>query len=298
MSPITDGEPDHDNAIHVSIPTDSRSVAAVEYTRADESLHHIFIFDGEVMASAYAFKALVIPFYKNFNPIADDKKLDFIYNRFGLGGKDEDGDSLKESMANSADLKHAFISYSLSRDDDMFGHWVDMLYGNIEGECPSSPWQRHCTLARVDITGEYEIYYRFESGYVDPDYGDIVEGGYKITVEREAKDADEGYYYIIPIEFLKEQILPDKFKAYERMFNMFMYAEKKVKMKWYQSTFFRFILFIVAIVVAAAVGFISVAQAITAVAMQVVNTIIAQIDPRLAAIIGLAFALYSMPTSI
>jgi len=292
MSPIVDGEPDHENAIHVELPTDSRSVAAVEYTRTDDSLYHIFIFDGEVMASAYAYKALVIPFYKDFNPIADDRKLDFIYNRFGLGGKDEDGDSLKDSMANSADLKHAFISYSLSRDDDLFGHWVDMLYGNIDGECPDN--SNSCTLARVDITGEYEIYYRLESGYID-DLGYEVEGGYKITVERESKDADEGYYYIIPVGFLKEQILPDKFKAYERMFNMFMYAEKKVKMKWYQSMFFRFIFFIVALVVAVAVGAISITQAITAAVMQVVNTVISQIDPRLAAILGLAFALYNMP---
>jgi hypothetical protein len=62
--------------------------------------------------------------------------------------------------------------------------------------------------------------------------------------------------------------------------------------------FFRFIFFIVAIVVAVAVGFISVTQAITAAVMQVVNTIIAQLDPRLAAVLGLAFALYSMPASL
>ena len=104
MSPVVDGEPDHEHAKHVMIPTDARSVAAVKYEDMHDDMHCIFIFDSEVTASAEAYKALVIPFYKNFNAVPDTRELDFIYGRFGLAGKDEDGDSLKESMASSADM--------------------------------------------------------------------------------------------------------------------------------------------------------------------------------------------------
>jgi hypothetical protein len=275
MTPVEEGDD-----IDVSIPTDNRSVAVIDYTRTDGTSNHIFIFDGEVKGSAYLFKAMIIPFYKNFNPVPDSRELDFIYGRFGLAGKDKDGDSLKESLANNADMKHCFISYSLSRDNDKFGKWVEYIYGsNDPGEVCVPQSHFDCfdtTISRVDIKGEYDIYYRLESGYYNPSDGSAMEGGYKITIERETKDADSGQYYIIPVDFLQKQKLPDKFNAYKEMFNMFMYAEKKVKVKWYQSLFFRFLFAIIAFVFVGPAALVAMA----------VNQVLQVIDPRLAAIIG------------
>jgi hypothetical protein len=133
------------------------------------------------------------------------------------------------------------------------------------------------------VYGEYQIYYELTSGYTDPDDGSYYEGGYKINVERETKNAEDGYYYIIPVTMMKKQTLPNKFEAYKRMFNMFMYSEKKVKMKWYQSLFFRFLFMIVAVIFAGPM----------VLATMMVGQILSSIDPRLAAIIGVVLAIVS-----
>jgi hypothetical protein len=45
-NPVGDPYPDHTNAKHIMIPTDSRSVIAVEYEDTHNDVHHIFVFDG------------------------------------------------------------------------------------------------------------------------------------------------------------------------------------------------------------------------------------------------------------
>ena len=119
-----------------------------------------------------------------------------------------------------------------------------------------------------------------------------------MTLERETKDVfstdDDGNtipFMIIPVGFLKEQILPDKFNAYEKMFNMFMYAEKTVKLKWYQTGIFRILFMFVGIIFAAIT--LGVTAALTMATIQFAGMILQAIDPRLAAILGLAFAIFT-----
>jgi hypothetical protein len=66
-----------------------------------------------------------------------------------------------------------------------------------------------------------------------------------------------------------------------------MYAEKKVKMKWYQSLFFRFLLAVIAVI------FVGPMAIVTMIASQVIS----MLDPRLAAIIGIVLAVVAFNPS-
>ena len=271
---------DENNPLHVQIPIDERAVLAVEYITENGTNKYIYLFEEDITKEATAEKTLIIPFYKNKAWVEPDKKVNFILNRFGLNAEDEDGDSLKKSMESSEDLKHAFISYTLDRNDEKFGHWVNFVYGSSDGHGNS-------TVANVSVQGDYDINY---SMHVNPfDFST----SYKISVERETKNADDDYWYIIPVKLLQNQTLKNKFNAYKYMFNMIMYSEKKVKVKWYQTILFRIVFFVVAVFVGVALGFITVMQAVTMVVLQVISLVLQMIDPRLAAILGLAFALFT-----
>ena len=284
--------------IDVTIPTDERSVLAVEYKVDSGGYRFRFIFDSEVMRSTDHQTALVIPFYKDKHWVEPDKKVNYILTRFGLNAEDKDGDSLKKSMESAEDLKHAFIAYSMKRDNEKYGYWVDLIYGNEdstgkdENEEPVTPPDEEENgtppppLRTIRITGDYDITYQVYA--TDSDTQE-----YKVSVERETKNADEDYYYIIPTSFMKKQKLLDKFEGYKYMFNMWMYAEKKVRIKWYQTLFFRIIFFFVAVFFMFSIGIISMTQALYAIAGQALSMLMSHLDPRLAAILGLAIALLS-----
>jgi hypothetical protein len=162
-----------------------------------------------------------------------------------------------------------------------------MLYGDVDHEStPPPPGPIPIEIPPptvVTISGEYLIEYRMTDGSVD-DMGTIIPATYQVSMERETKNADDGYFYIIPTAFMKKQTLPNKFEAYKRMFNMWVYSEKKVKVKWYQSLFFRIIFMFIAALFIGPMVFV----------YQAISMVLQAIDPRLAAIIGLAFAIFSM----
>jgi len=266
---------DVDNPIFTWLPTDTRAVMATEYTRTDDSYNHIFIFESDVTKSADNETALIIPFMKNGSWVESNTEVDFILSRFGLNTSDEDGDSMKSSMEDAEHLKHSFITYSLDRSHVKYGHWVDIIYGRPNGSNNDMPTD-------VSVSGDYNIQYRMRSY-----------GGYTVTVERESKNADAGSFYIIPTGFLKKQGLRAKVEIYQDLFNMWMYSENKVKIKWYQTTAFRIIFTIVAAVFLWGIGAIAVQTALTMVATTLLSVALQNIDPRLAAIIGVAIAIIS-----
>jgi len=277
----TDDDCDTNGTLIVNIPmgyVNERSVVAVKYN-GNKSM---FIYEDEIVRSTEVYTGFMLVMRKdkqNVDP-KGSKEARFMYARFGLNAEDRDGNSLEDQL-DQPDLKDAFLTYATNREDDMFGKYINQLYGG-DLSLPGN---------LVKIEGELNFQYEQVSSpnYDDP-YGDET-SEYSIkysggTFPADVRDEDTNELdntYIIPFDIIDTTVLRDKFTIYNRMFTMIAYSEKKVKVKWYQTVFFRFLLMVIALIFVGPI----------AIVMNVVSQVLSMIDPRLGAILGLAFGIIS-----
>ena len=251
--------------IKVKIPQDDREVFAVDYHTTTNENEHVFIFTDYVIKVAESTKCFVLGLMKDFEwiDVEGDKYRKFLFARFGLAAKDGKGNNLETSMSEAEDLEIAFMTYSTTRGGD-FGHLVDTVYG-------SSSAPKSITISG----GHFSITYRGGGG------------GYNIYIDQGSFPADfEGQCrYIIPTSLLRKLPMKDKFDAYKEMFCTWNYCEVVVKIKWYQTKLFRFIMFIISVIVTFFT--MGATAALTAVIVQIGMTIIGKFSPELAMVLGI-----------
>ncbi len=265
-----------DGTLIAPIPMDyenERSVVAVQY----DTTKSMFIYEDQIVRTTEVYTGFMLVMRKNEQNVdpKGSKEARFMYARFGLNAEDKDGNALEDQL-NQADLKDAFLTYATYREDDMFGRYIDQLYG---GDL-SKPGNL------VKITGD--INFQYEEINI-ADYGEEPVTQYVIkysggSFPADHQDEDTGEWdnmYIIPFNIIDTAVLRDKFEIYNKMFTMMVYTEKTVKVKWYQTVFFRFIMMVIALLF---VGPISIV-------MTIVGEMLAILDPRIGAILGLAFSI-------
>jgi hypothetical protein len=297
---------DTGETVYEHVPIDKRNVIAIEYVSGGD-IKHIFAYTSDIISEAVSYTSLIIPMRKDFKHIGDDElKKKFVYNRFGLNAPDEDGDTLEEQL-DQEDLKDAWITYSSSRDekDGIFADIVKMIYGTTDGYEEEGPKEGFGDLPLnsgymhnyVTVTGDF---FSFEYQTI----GDMTsEGGYYYVIRYDNGDYecdrtdDEGLampLYIIPIEFLSSLPMYQKFDAYNKLFSIWVFSQKTVKVKWYQTLFFRMIMLLIPVGFAFMTFGASAAMnvAMMNVGLQVAGQILSSLDPRILSILGVVAGIY------
>ena len=283
-----DGACGHNGTEHeIELPEDNRTVIAIEYKAGSATRYTYAFTEGMIREEHSDYTGLMLLMKKDFEVPESDKYRKFLYNRFGLGTEgpppeegEEEQPSLEDSIADAENLKDAFITYSCSKNDEEFGALVSEIYamGN-EVKCTGEINFEY--EARQDAQGLTKYFIIFEHGMFSP--------------EKVDENGEDMYLYMMPIEELRTLSLPRKFKAYNKMFCMWGYSEVEVEIKWYQTGFFRFIMMIVGAILAFLT--FGVAGLIMYGLMQIGMKLLALIDPRLAAIVGLVVGLLMMDVS-
>jgi len=305
---------DMGDRIQIALPKDERTVMAVYYKRTDGSHVFTYIYDEDIVRVNINYTAFVLPLKSNGSWVVDeDDNRNLVFNRFGLGAEGSDGSSLENSLNNSQ-IKDAFITYSIEPDDEDFGWLARKYYGGThEEKCidPKDPYDWYGCLTWSAPPGT-EVIIHNDDLQINYEWGLDREGmlsgeppavkmmlrmNRNVTfVSKEDDDGNLQPFFILPVDELKHLGMRDKFKAYKKMFNLFAYAEQKQVIKWYQTTFFRMVFFIISIVVMVWTG-IPATKIALAVALQVGGYALASVDPRIAAVVGVIVAIYTFNPS-
>lgn len=266
------------------IPTDTREVIGVEFidggtTKYDYFYTEIMIREPE---DTICFQLMMKKDFVATDP-EEDIKSKFLYARFAINAADpETGDTLQDSLSEDT-IKDSFISYSASADDDVFGYLIEELYTTngvynnvlIEGGDNGVDLE-YIANSTID-----------DSGYPVSSYMLKYRNGTSYDTLWKDDEGNMSPLFIMPITALRNLTLPDKFQAYNKMFSLFVFTEEEVELKWYQTMLFRFVMLIVSVFVFGA----------TAALLFLANKLLVLIDPRLAAIIGVAMAIYTFNPS-
>jgi len=319
--------PDGDEYFDI-LPEDTRVVIAVIYRTDDGEIKTALVFRADVIKEAIVDTCLLVPLKIDNEWVGDDKYTEFVFSRFGLGHSFSDPDSDLYDQLDQDNLRDSFITYSAGFDMDEYKDILNDVYGN-----PDGGYANDVTISSDDFTIVYTpstkcTYWNSETGecetssvYYDGTkcYSDIANDNcgcclaYSVTLNRETlylprdKTTESGFdeyeqspMFIIPVKYLQKLGLKDKYLAYQKLFSLWVYFEKKVKVSWWQSTFFRFLLLIVGAIFAAvmygAVGLMNMAVG------QISSIVMNLSDPRIGAAIGIAigfaFGTFSGPNAM
>jgi len=293
-------------------PDDTRVVYAIPYVQNNDDTKFIYAFQSDIKGQAEKDMVLMIPMKKNEQWVGDtDKYKKFVLNKFGLGAEDpKTGDSLEESL-DQENLHDAFISYTVSHDDEDFGWIVKEVYGDIAAGLGREITVRSdeysmsyvptmwCALYDHDDPEGCEWIDKCYDKNNPPDCPDslgccnayrVVYGREEVFLPKHSSDENGetkefSPMFLVPIRFLKRQGVPMKFRAYKKLFTMWIYMEKKVKIKWYQTSFFRF-LFLFAAMIFTAI-FFGPAGLFKMVIGQIIGIASQALDPRIAGILSI-----------
>ncbi len=285
--------------MHHTIPNDTRTTYAVRYERNDTTVVCTYIFSDDVIKENQVYKTFMVLMRKDFKNIGDDEREQkFIYTRFGLNAEDPiSGETLEDSLEQD-DLKDAWLTYATSRDNEDFSWLVDKYYSEqIVEQDPYGDWKRQLVGNPNDITIDGEVSFSYSPGSTMEDSGTT---GYLLYYSGghfpcDTKEDDEDEFrpmYVIPLNDLLHLSMRMKFEAYNDVFSMWAYSEKTVKLKWYQTGFFRFIMMILGAFLAFMSG--GVLGVMMYLGLQFLNVLLANIDPQLAMILGTVLAVVTL----
>lgn len=283
---------EEDNIVKLQMPKDEREVIAVKYYGGRGE--YIYIYTEDLIREDTKYSTLMLVMRKNFQEPSDSKYKDFLYSRFGLNAEDNTGTKLEDSL-DQPDLKDAFLTYASYRSDEIFGDWVNQVYhferqtqDPVEGmEVNETKKPPNVVYVNGELSFKYQTTMTMNGGtqYV------ISYGGGTFPADMTDEDTGEPLpTYVVPFEVVNQKKLHERFQAYNRTFTMFVYSEKTVKVKWYQTTLFRMILMVLGVIFSFV--FLGATAAINMLVSMVISTILQAMDPKIAALLGLVlFAL-------
>ncbi len=268
---------------NVVVPADNRTVYAVEYVSGGVTKYG-YLYTQALIGEATTENAFMLVMKSDFVMTGEegDPKRQFLYARFGLNAEDEDGDTLETSLEN-ADIKDGFLTYAINRYDEDFGDMVDKYY----------------TGNNVTVVGDISFSYTTSMGLGETD-GNKYEIKYgEEQYPCDVKDENDEWMpmYIIPLSAINALPMYKKFEIYNKMFCMFVFAESEVEVKWYQTVLFRFIMMVVALILAVVTAGTASAAAynvMMTIGGSIAGSLLSMIDPRIAAVIGIVVAVISM----
>ncbi len=268
----------------VVVKDDKRTVYAVEYL-SGMTHKYVYIYTEDMTGEAVSERAFMLMMKTNFNMVGDPESSEriFLYARFGLNAEDENGDTLESSLEDG-NIKDSFLTYSIDRFDDEFGHLVEDYYQGGD----------------VEVIGDISFIYKTSMGF-----NDTVDSRYEVEYDGvmypcDVKDDNDEWmpYYIIPLSAIHKMPMHLKFEVYNKMFSMFVFSQTTVDVKWYQTVLFRFVMMVVAVVFSVLSLGTSVAYAMAmVVGGSIASYALGAIDPRIAMIIGLVIAIISFDTT-
>ena len=233
---------------------DKRSDLTVWFnTNSDPSSNNrITIFTSKVTNEVNTYNTLMIQIKNNYELLSNDKLFPLL-NKYGISRK-----YIQDSF-NDSSLNDVMITY-FGSVNGIFKKWIKDTYtvNNI-----------------VEINNGYtDIKYYYE---LETDPNDEANKIPVLKIFVNGIDASENEYLInnrpIPLNLIKDlKSLPDKYKAIKECFSTIVYAEKTIKLKWYQTAIFNIAVHMAAIYIAAFTGNIE-SYAIANIILGITNTL-------------------------
>ena len=254
-------------------PKDERLVWAVRYKTQDGTEKEVFIYRENVSNIFKQYKVFILPLKKDGSWQGDNRYIKFLLNRYGLGSKGNQDSGLKESLDNS-DIKDAFITYAATERNGKFKPYIDAIYGSNNENL-------------ITINAFVNIEYN---------NGNIKINGKSKSLPLKDKDGNHTPSWIIPHELLTHQGYKDKYETYKDLFALFVYMQKTIHLKWYQTWFFKIFFFFVGIVFAFVTGGTSLG--LLAIGGVALSFALSSINPKLGILVDLLMAIETFGASL
>lgn len=202
-----------------------------------------------------------------------------------------DDDDSFESTLDNADYKHIFMTYCVPYEDP-YKDIIDSIYGGKK----SIELKFHGITVTAGYNNDFS---GIQTNPVNPNYCDAEMTGNAAAFKVDGvtmsidPDEDEKPQFLIPMEvFRLRRDLREKHDDIGNALTFVVMAEKTVKLKWYQTGFFRIFMWVVALV-AAVYGFPQMLIGM------VTSTVLSMVfGDKIAAIVGILMAIYTLGTSL
>lgn len=201
----------------------------------------------------------------------------------------DDNDSFEDTL-NNPDYKHIFMTYCVPYEEP-YKDIIDSIYSNNANI--------ELNFHGITVsTGYNNALSGVSSDPANPNYcdGTVASGSYAFMVDgvaMQTSGADEKPQYLIPMEvFRLRRDLREKHDDIGNALTLVVMAEKTVKVKWYQTGFFRILTWIVAIV------FAVYGNPQMLIGMITSTILTAVLGDTLSAVVNILTAIYTLGTSI
>jgi hypothetical protein len=219
------------------------------------------IYREDVMAKIYTMETLMFPIRHDYSFVESERYQKVLLSDWGF-----DQDELYENLDNE-DIKESFFSFSISGDEIKYMpadilKLIEQMYGNIqetigqhnELEFPEFYDPGSSSPADVVISNDYyRIKYDGELEPATPIFGDDSElvfdykiriNGFEFSPYLTDEDGKRMPLFIVPLDPMRRTPMRKKYDVIKYGFTIWGFMQKTIKLKWYQTGFFRFITFI------------------------------------------------------
>jgi len=200
-----------------------------------------------------------------------------------------DTDDSFESTLDNPDYKHIFLTYCVPYKPP-----YDKVIDDIYGTNGAIKFSFHGITIETGNKIDFGSWTPTSTNYCE---GNVAGSNYSFTVDgvrMSFDNPDDGEpQYLIPIEyFLTERTLKEKHKDLGEALTMVVMAEKTVKVKWYQTGFFKIFMWVVAI------GLAVTGNPMMLIGMVTSTVITAVFGDKIAMLVGIVMAIYTLGTSL
>jgi hypothetical protein len=227
------------NEVELTISEDFRplNICRAAYTTANDCTSWIeldpFVYYKEDIISEYADAVFfVFPMKHDFEFVENPDYQDVLLADMGLNNGD-----LEDALSDNR-IKESFISYSVNPSYAAFRDQLADIYGTAG--TGYNTVQLNTTYYDISYYGSYDPNGEYTSMNVS------INGG-KFHVEN--KDL-----IMVPVDVIQEFTMPEMYEFIKDIFRIWANVEETVKLKWYQTGFFKMVVFAATIIFALATG--------------------------------------------
>jgi len=264
--------------IIVNIPEDFRTLNISRYAYTSDcsgwQLKDPFLYyKADIIGEAYTYRFFIFPIKDDGQFVETPAYQDVLLNDFGLGNG-----ALEESLADSR-IEKALITYSVEFDYSPFLPYFKNVYG---------------TNGNRNEVVFYTPHYNIR--YYDQYNADNSSGTYMINMDGHTFTAQGRNVAMVPVDIMNDFTMPEMYTFLRDMLRIWGNTSETVKFKWYQTGFFKFLMLVVTVAIAAFTGQWELVG--LAVGLQIGMKVFGEVlPPELMAIVAIAAAIYTLDFS-
>lgn len=218
----------------IEIAEDNRTVYICNYSYDESGTTTLgngtYFFKDDMQSEAYEYNFLMLPLKDEGEMISDKKYVKAVLNDLGLGNG-----VLDESLA-ANEIKRSLISHSTSLHDEDYIDIIKQVYGY--------PGNFNEVTMHTD---KYDIKYHTTTNLLH---------SYQITIDDNSfnlagtlSQEDDKNVVMLPLEELRKEPMHIRYEHIKKTLRIWANTSVTVKLKWYQTGFFKFLTIIVSAII-------------------------------------------------